>query len=47
MEGEVGPLVDGRPYKTAAARKAIEAYHKAALVAHKDHQTPTVEIPRF
>jgi len=47
MQGLVGPLVDGRPYKDQHNREAIEKYHEAALKAHKGHQKPDIEIPRF
>lgn len=47
MQGGVGPLVDGRPYKDQHNREAIEKYHEAALKAHKGHQKPDIEIPRF
>jgi len=47
MQGVIGPLVDGRPYKDQQNREAIERYHEAALKAHKGHQKPDIEIPRF
>ena len=47
MQGGVGPLVDGRPYKDHHNREAIEKYHEAALKAHKGHLKPDIEIPRF
>jgi len=47
MQGLVGPLVDGRPYKVQENREAIEKYHEAALKAHKGHHKPDIEIPRF
>ncbi len=47
IDGKVGPLVDGRPYKIAANLKRIEEYHKAALIAHKNHENPKIAIPRF
>lgn len=47
MEGKVGPLADGRPYAKAENLKKIEAYHKAVVVAHKAHQSPTVSLPSF
>lgn len=47
MQGGVGSLVDGRPYKDHHNREAIEKYHEAALKAHKGHLKPDIEIPRF
>jgi ATP-dependent Zn protease len=47
LQGLVGPLVDGRPYKVQENREAIEKYHEAALKAHKGHHKPDIEIPRF
>ena len=47
MTGGVGPLVDGRPYLEVANLQAIEKYHLAAVVAHKNHQRPDVLIPDF
>lgn len=45
IEGVQGSIVDGRPYRNKAFLAKIERYHKAALVAHRDHQTPEVTIP--
>lgn len=45
IEGVQGSMVDGRPYRNRAFLAKIERYHKAALVAHRDHQTPEVPIP--
>ena len=47
MQGSVGPLVDGRPYQLAENLLSIENYHQAALTAHKGHEKPRIEIPRF
>ena len=47
MQGSEGPLVDGRPYQSDANIDAIEKYHQAALEAHKGHERPRMEIPRF
>ena len=47
MEGGVGPLADGRPYRKAANIKKIEEYHKAVLVAHKAHETPLTPLPNL
>ncbi len=45
IEGIQGSIVDGRPYKNRAFLANIERYHKAALVAHREHRTPDVVIP--
>ncbi|HEX6261693.1 MAG TPA: AAA family ATPase [Actinomycetota bacterium] len=45
VDGEEGPIVDGRPYGTAAFRRAAETYHKAAVLAHKEHRAPDVTLP--
>ena len=47
MEGKVGPLADGRPYTRSENLKKIEAYHKAIVVAHKNHESPKVALPKF
>ena len=47
MEGKVGPLADGRPYLRAENLKRIEAYHKAVVVSHKNHEAPKVALPKF
>ena len=47
MEGGVGPLADGRPYLKVANIKRLEEYHKAVLVAHKAHQTPSTQLPNL
>ena len=47
MNGEKGPLVDGRPYSIQANLDAIWNYHLAAVVAHKKHQRPDLSIPVF
>jgi ATP-dependent Zn protease len=45
IEGVQGSIVDGRPYKNRTFLAKIERYHRAALVAHRDHQSPEVSIP--
>jgi cell division protease FtsH len=47
MQGTVGPLVDGQPYQSPENVERIERYHEAALTAHKEHERPIIEIPRF
>ena len=47
MNGEKGPLVDGRPYSIQANLDAIWNYHLAAVVAHKKHERPDLLIPVF
>lgn len=45
IEGVQGSIVDGRPYRNKAFLAKIEKYHKAALVAHREHLTPKIAIP--
>lgn len=45
IEGVQGSIVDGRPYRNKAFLTQIEKYHKAALVAHREHLTPEITIP--
>jgi ATP-dependent Zn protease len=47
MNGEKGPLVDGRPYVNQSNLDAIWNYHLAAVVAHKKHESPDLPIPVF
>ena len=47
MEGGKGPLVDGAPYQSPENVALIERYHEAALIAHKGHEKPAVQIPTF
>jgi len=47
MTGEVGPLVDGRPYQDPIKIEEIERYHEAALRAHQGHVRPDISIPVF
>ena len=47
MNGEEGPLVDGRPYAIQANLDAIWNYHLAAVVAHQKHERPDLPIPVF
>jgi len=47
IDGTVGSIVDGRPYKEKALLAQIERYHKAAVSAHFEHRTPDVEIPHI
>jgi hypothetical protein len=45
IEGRQGPLVDGRPYHDPAFIARLEAYHRSALAAHKDHSNVHVSLP--
>jgi cell division protease FtsH len=45
LEKRTGPIVDGRIYGDPEFIRQIEAYHVAALVAHKDHAGIEVPIP--
>jgi hypothetical protein len=37
LKGDRGPLVDGRPYQSDEFYRQIEAYHRAAVIAHQNH----------
>jgi cell division protease FtsH len=45
LDGEVGPLIDGRPYTSDALYEEIEAYHRAAVIAHMNHTSVSVPLP--
>jgi cell division protease FtsH len=45
MEGNVGPLVDGRIYRTAEFIEAAERYHAHAASAHAAHGAVAEDIP--
>ena len=45
IDGESGPLVDGRPYREAAFLENAELYHVEAVAAHKAHSKPTMPLP--
>ena len=47
MNGEKGPLVDGRPYGVQGNLDMIWNYHLAAVVAHQKHERPDIPIPVF
>ncbi len=47
IDGVQGSIIDGRPYKEADFLVKIEAYHSAALVAHDEHRSPDLQIPRI
>jgi len=47
MVGGTGPLVDGRPYQNPENIAAIEKYHSASVIAHKEHERPDISIPVF
>ncbi|MBX6355402.1 MAG: AAA family ATPase [Micromonosporaceae bacterium] len=45
LEGRPGPLVDGTVYKDEEFLRSIEAYHRAALAAHRGHTRLTLALP--
>jgi len=47
MNGEQGPVVDGRPYASQVNLDAIWNYHLAAVIAHQNHERPNLPIPVF
>ncbi|MFM1860921.1 MAG: hypothetical protein RLY80_510, partial [Actinomycetota bacterium] len=44
---EAGTIADGRPYADNAFIKQIEAYHKACVIAHREHRAPEIPLPVF
>jgi cell division protease FtsH len=45
IEGEQGPLIDGRPYHTDEFREAAEAYHALVVTAHQRHAKVEAPLP--
>jgi cell division protease FtsH len=45
IEGRQGPLIDGRVYRDTQFLESAEAYHAAAMAAHKAHSRPTMPLP--
>ncbi|WP_169949536.1 AAA family ATPase [Microbispora sp. H11081] len=45
IEGRTGPLIDGTVYTSDEFYEEIEAYHTAAVAAHKAHSAVPVELP--
>src|SRR5262249_285159 len=45
VEGTQGPVVDGRPYHDPRFIEELEAYHRAALKAHKDMAPVQLVLP--
>jgi hypothetical protein len=45
IEGEQGPLVDGRPYHVVGASDALEDYHRSAAAAHLAHGRIGADLP--
>ncbi|GAA0369520.1 hypothetical protein GCM10009530_19470 [Microbispora corallina] len=45
IEGRVGPLIDGTVYNSDDFYEEIEAYHTAAVEAHRSHSTVPIELP--
>ena len=39
-----GPIVDGTPYADSKVIAALEEYHTAAVIAHKNHSTPNLPL---
>jgi ATP-dependent Zn protease len=46
LEGTVGPIVDGRPYNDPAFAAELEAYHAAAVDAHRSHTSVATPLPQ-
>jgi ATP-dependent Zn protease len=45
LEGHPGPTVDGTPYIDQGFFREIEAYHKAAVIAHQNHSGVRLSLP--
>ncbi|MBX6382591.1 MAG: AAA family ATPase [Microbispora sp.] len=45
IEGRMGPLIDGSVYASDEFYEEIEAYHEAAVEAHRTHSEVPVELP--
>src|SRR6201996_7031642 len=45
LEGQCGPLVDGRPYADDAFIHKLREYHVAAERAHREHNQPHLPLP--
>ncbi|HEX2090244.1 MAG TPA: AAA family ATPase [Actinomycetota bacterium] len=45
IEGRPGPLIDGRMYHTPEFVATAEAYHAAAVEAHKQYSRPSMPLP--
>jgi hypothetical protein len=45
IEKHQGPIIDGRPYANDAFYREIEAYHRAALIAHINHTSIKLTLP--
>ena len=45
IDGEQGPLIDGRPYHTSDFEEQAERYHDAVERAHSGHEAIELEMP--
>ncbi|MGI9604504.1 MAG: AAA family ATPase [Acidimicrobiales bacterium] len=45
VDGEQGPLIDGRPYKTDEVRRELVSYHELAAAAHRAHSQVAKPLP--
>jgi cell division protease FtsH len=45
IEGQEGPLVDGRAYESAEALERLEAYHEEAVEAHRTSSKVKASLP--
>jgi hypothetical protein len=45
IEGERGPLIDGRPYHQAEFMALAEEYHQRAVAAHEGHSKVELPLP--
>lgn len=47
IEGAKGDVVDGKVYQSRSNLKKLEEYHRSALIAHKEHRKPDLQLPVF
>ncbi|MDH3682028.1 MAG: AAA family ATPase [Acidimicrobiia bacterium] len=45
IEGDVGPLIDGRIYTSQEMRDQLDAYHELAAAAHRQHGNVEASLP--
>ena len=45
IETRKGSVIDGSVYANVNVSEQLEAYHAAALSAHRDHAKPDVALP--
>lgn len=46
IEGQLGTIADGRPYLDDSFIEEIEKYHRACVLAHREHRAPDMALPK-